>query len=516
MSDTQKNKIAAVIDIGSAAIKMRISQSQKDGIVDLDYLEYPLPLGHDVYTNKKISMELIREIIQVLNGFCDLMKEYGVTQHRVVASSALREAGNRIYVLDQIRIQNGLTVDILEDIENKSLIFNEAAMALEQNPLSGSGALIGYVGEGSIGVAVYDNHRLSMTQNMKSGSIRLSDMFSEAAAETDRYDDILEEYSKLLFDSIKRHLKGLELSHLIMVGNESFLLARILRVEPKNSYYKITKKKLFDLWQKLRGMSEARISEEYGVTEEQAEQLCTSLAIYAKMSELVSVDTFYVPVLGFWDSIIRTLLSTKKEQSKNAAMQEHSMACAQVIAKKYGSDKAHYTRVCEYASKMFSKLKSLHGLGPGEKLLLTMACTMEECGKFINIKNFEYSSYQIIRHTSFIGLSKKDKHIVALITRYRSLHRPEEMDGKVYGLSPQDRLTVAKLNAIFRLADALDRSHRQRIGELSMSLSDTHFQVLAHTEDDLLLETWSFKDAAVFFENVYGIRAELVKRSHMI
>ena len=38
-------KAAAVIDIGSSALKMRISQLRKGEIVDLDQLVYPLSLG---------------------------------------------------------------------------------------------------------------------------------------------------------------------------------------------------------------------------------------------------------------------------------------------------------------------------------------------------------------------------------------------------------------------------------------------------------------------------------------
>jgi len=513
MSSSNKNKIVAVIDIGSSAVKMRISQKQGDEIIDLDFLEYPISLGHGAYTEQKISIEIIREIIQILTGFCKLMDEYGVNQYRVVASSALREAKNRSYVLDQIKIHNNLSVEVLEDIENKSLIFSEALMAFSNNPIPGfSNALIAYVGEGSIGIAQYEADKITMTQNMKIGSMKLSDMFSNVSLETDRYDDILHEYLKLISEMLKKHLKDSKLKNLVIIGNEIFIISKILNIKPKNGYIKISKSRLRELYKKLCQKTSALICAEYSITDEQCDLLMTSLAIYLCLFDLVFTEDFYSPVLGFWDSIISSLFSTKKEQEKNTAIHEHTLACAKAIAEKYECDKSHYTKVNEIAVKIFNKLKKLHGLSVKERQYLSLACILEECGKYINVKNFEYSTYQIIRHSSFVGLSKKDKQLIALITRYRSLKSSEDMDEKVLSLTECERLTIAKLNAVFRLAEALDKSHRQIIGEIMITLSENKLAITVYAEDDLLLENWAFKESAAFFEDIFGIKAELVKR----
>ena len=45
----------------------------------------------------------MKEMISVLRGYAQVMLEYGVTQYKVVATSVLREAQNRAYVVDQVR-----------------------------------------------------------------------------------------------------------------------------------------------------------------------------------------------------------------------------------------------------------------------------------------------------------------------------------------------------------------------------------------------------------------------------
>ena len=43
---------------------------------------------------------------------------------------ALREAKNSAYVLDQLKIQNDMTVEILEDSQEKTLIYSEILASL--------------------------------------------------------------------------------------------------------------------------------------------------------------------------------------------------------------------------------------------------------------------------------------------------------------------------------------------------------------------------------------------------
>lgn len=74
-----------------------------------------------------------------------MMKEYGVTEYRAIATTAMREAKNRAYVLDQLRIQNNLVVEVLEDGEESSLVYS----ALCRSPLLREESLLSYVGTGA-------------------------------------------------------------------------------------------------------------------------------------------------------------------------------------------------------------------------------------------------------------------------------------------------------------------------------------------------------------------------------
>ncbi|MDD3261129.1 MAG: phosphatase, partial [Oscillospiraceae bacterium] len=73
MNKRKYPKAAAVIDIGSSELRLRIAQLRKGKICELDRLAYPLALGHEVFTGQKIGLECFREMSKALAGFTALM-----------------------------------------------------------------------------------------------------------------------------------------------------------------------------------------------------------------------------------------------------------------------------------------------------------------------------------------------------------------------------------------------------------------------------------------------------------
>ena len=81
-----------------------------------------------------------------------------------------------------------------------------------------------------------------------------------------------------------------------------------------------------------------------------------------------------------------------------------------------------------------------------------------------------------------------------------SLGEREEICGICGHLYPCLLYTSAKLTAILRVANALDRSHRQKIREIKVTLKDNHtMQILVDTTEDLTLEQALFGEKAEFF-----------------
>lgn len=112
----------AAIDIGSYDVILEIFEiSKKQGIRSVDKICHRMELGKDTYTLGKIRPEMEEELCRVLADFVRIMEGYRVDAYRAMASSAISEAANSLYVLGKIRQLTGLSVTVLSNSEQRFL-----------------------------------------------------------------------------------------------------------------------------------------------------------------------------------------------------------------------------------------------------------------------------------------------------------------------------------------------------------------------------------------------------------
>ena len=109
-------KVFAAIDLGSTEITMKIAEvSKKNGISVLDTVKYDLSIGKESYAVGKISYNLVDKICNCFEEYLRIMKSYGVDEYVCYATTAVREASNSEYIIDQINIRTGIKVTIISN-----------------------------------------------------------------------------------------------------------------------------------------------------------------------------------------------------------------------------------------------------------------------------------------------------------------------------------------------------------------------------------------------------------------
>ncbi|MDE7286237.1 MAG: HD domain-containing protein, partial [Lachnospiraceae bacterium] len=191
------------------------------------------------------------------------------------------------------------------------------------------------------------------------------------------------------------------------------------------------------------------------------------------------------------------------------------IACAQNISKRYRGSKKRSETLEGIALTIFDSTRKIHGLGKRERLLLQISTILHDCGKYISLVNLGECSYSIIMATEIIGLSHLEREIVANVVKYNHLEFDYyEIRGSLSALDNEAYLKIAKLTAILRLANGLDRSHKQKFGNIKISLKDDELAIMVDTTEDITLEKGLFGARADFFREVYNIRP-VIKRKRM-
>ena len=253
------------------------------------------------------------------------------------------------------------------------------------------------------------------------------------------------------------------------------------------------------------------MSEQLGISQENISLLLPTLVLYKRLLEETGAENVVIVGTDLGDGLAYDYAEKNKIVKPRHNFENDIIESARNIAKRYHTNRNHAQMMERLALTIFDKMKSIHGLEKRERLLLQISVLLHDCGKYINMAQSSECSYNIIMATEIIGLSHAEREMVANIVRFNSspiLSYEELAAGSLLGR--EEYLTIAKLTAILRVANAMDRSHKQKIKDIRVTMKGNHtMQILVDTFEDLTLEQALFKEKAEFFEEVYSIRPEL-------
>src|SRR5271170_3492289 len=112
------------IDVGSNAMRLAIGfmdHSRKLHVVE--DLREPVRLGQDVFTRGSISRETTQRAVEAFTRFKELIEQHQVIRTRAVATSALRESGNRDIFIKKIFQATGIELKTINADEEALLVY---------------------------------------------------------------------------------------------------------------------------------------------------------------------------------------------------------------------------------------------------------------------------------------------------------------------------------------------------------------------------------------------------------
>ena len=504
---SSRYKISAAIDVGSSAVRMVIAQASNNILEILDNYEYPLNLGKESFNQNKIQFSTMQACCEIINKFYDQAHQLNIsdTDISLTGTTALREATNSGYICDQIMVKTGHKINVLEYGQEKTYIFRHMMKQIEKLDSSPRCYMMAYIGTGSLGIAICKNSRVFYSQNIRIGSLKLNETIGDMAQFGDTNVSIaIKEYIDATFDQIHAQVDKHPIDQLYITGKNVSLLSSIF---PQN---KFTKEQIASLYSAASVLVTRQIASKYGLPPEQSEIFTSTLALYDKLLSISKTSCAELMDVSLCDAMIYKFLFPIKYKAMKVDFERSSVRNAEAIAKQYGYDEFHAKAVEKYALTIFDNLKKLHGFSRKERLYLEVASILHDIGKFVNLKSHNRISADIILDSAIIGFTNEEMAIIANIARYHSIDIPTNLHSKYNSLSEPNKTIVSKLSAILRLADALDRSHLQKIESIELELVENKLNVIVSSNKDILLEQWTFKTKSMFFEEVFGIKCSLI------
>lgn len=285
-----KEKLYAAIDIGTNAGRIMIGkvviENGHEIVQPIQLVRAPLRLGEDVFENGEISETKLKKFILTMKSFKLLAAAYDIKKIVCYATSAMREASNKDYVIEKIFKKTKLEIETIDGDREAELIFRSFNFSEFKDSLP---HLFIDVGGGSTELTIFTKTNEKISNSFQIGTIRvLKNKLREGTWES---------IEKWIAENTSN------VGKLIAIGtggniNKVSQLSRKRYLEP------ISILEMKDTLDYLVNMSVEDRIDQLRMNPDRADVIVPATEIYIKIMEKADIDQIFVPKMGLTDGMI--------------------------------------------------------------------------------------------------------------------------------------------------------------------------------------------------------------------
>ena len=495
----------AAIYVGSYEVSLKVFEiSGKKNIRTVDYVRTRVELGKDAFHGQSIGYELVDEICDVLLEFRRIMDGYRVDDYEAYSGPILKSAANCLFVLDQIEQRTGIRLKLVGNSEHRFLSYKCVASKPEFERMIRESAAVVNVGGGELQITLFVHGEVLTTQHLVLGTMRLAQLFSDGSIRSEQRIKQMKELIDKEMEVFKaQYYQNRTIKYLILTGDYSLEVMR--RMDKNLDDTTVDAEKFSDYLKRLEKKESAQIAEALNLSNESDILIAPSLILYRRIVRTLAADSIWVPGIDISDGIVYDYALRHRYVKPVHDFDRDVISAAQTLSQRYMSYSLHIDALVEMSSLIYDAMKKVHGMGKRERLLLQTAAILHDCGKYVSFANAPQCAYDIILSSEIMGLSHRDRVIVASIVKYNT-YPLDSYDEVSDVLDQEGYLIVAKCASILRVANAMDRSHKQKFKNVRATLKDKQLIISIQTADGMLLEKTMFDAKAGMFEEVFSIK----------
>ena len=287
----------AAIDIGSNAARLQISSVlDNDNQIffkKVEYVRFPLRLGHDVFNFGTITPESEARTIKLMQCYKLLLELHEVEAYMACATSAMREATNSEEVVERIAKKTGIQIQVIDGVREAELINNVVVQSLND------GQFIHIdVGGGSTELNVYFNKQKMASKSFKIGSVRLLEGKETKGA--------WEKMKGWVADNINHKLP---ITAVGTGGNISKLFNLVSKLsETSTSLSEIERMRAY-----IASFSQEDRINKLRLNADRADVIIPAADIYTAVMDWAGANIIFVPDLGLKDGIVQLVYENMGE-----------------------------------------------------------------------------------------------------------------------------------------------------------------------------------------------------------
>ncbi len=501
---------AAIHGSGDAAARsaqLALVATDEEPWRDLATLRSPVRLGAEVFLSGRLAPASIGQACTALREFKAEMDRAKVDAYRAIATSAVREAKNGATLVERARREAGIELEAIEGIEEARLI---QLAVTRRVPVGDRRALLVDVGGGSTELTLLERGETAFTMSLPLGTVRMLEAYLKGVKTVDRARE------RLLEEAIDRAL-GEALPQLgkvdVLVGTGGNVDTLFDLCPVKGGGRAVDVHSARSLFRKMCAMSNSERRDAYQLRPDRADTIVPATAIFLRLAKKLELSSILAPGVGLAAGVLEELVDKFFHVWDSAGEAERVVDTCVRLGRRYHFDEAHARHVSRFATQLFDDLQPVHAFGVRDRMLLRAAAILHDIGDYIHYSGHHKHSYYLIQHADIMGLTPDERAIVANIARYHRKGPPDPSHPNFRDLSKEARGKVRGLAAILRIADALDREHKQKIESVRAAVDRGAGQVtlFLRGSDDRELEEWTVGAKASMWRDEYDLDVGIAK-----
>jgi exopolyphosphatase/guanosine-5'-triphosphate,3'-diphosphate pyrophosphatase len=501
----------ASIDIGSNTVKLLVAGVGPEGTLEPVSREKELVrLGHETFATGRLSPEAIEAGAAAVERLTKIAKAAGADTVRAVATCAVREAENSAEFVAAVRSRVGLDVAVISGEEEARLI---TLAVRSEFPASCDPLFLVDIGGGSTELVVSDGNRVLFAESVELGAVRLAEKYlrHDPASRGDR-DDLKRAIRRRVAAAARRVARtGFKtcvgtsgtVQSMSMVyeaairGREVFPSGH--RTLPRRGL-----KKVNSLLRKTTLKDKLRVP---GLDPKRRDIALPGGLLLAEIMKGAGADEILTGERGLREGILLDYLARRTRGAPAPIARDVRESSVDRLARRTNVELMHARHVAALADQIFESTHRLHQMTETEREWLHVAALLHDAGSSIGYARHHKHTHYLIMHGDLTGFSAEEVATIAAIARYHRGGRPKARHPEWNELDPWRRQSVEKLSAILRVADGLDRGHRQAVASVACRVRQKKVVFEVRAREDVAPEMESALQKSKLFSRVFGRRA---------
>jgi len=298
----------AAIDIGSNAVRLLFCNVYDDNgkisYKKAELIRIPIRLGEDSFLEGKISIQKADKLVTAMKAFKNLMEVFEAIEYRACATSAMRDAENRTEIVERVKKEAGIDIEIIDGKTEADIIYSNH---IEEQLDKKNNYLYIDIGGGSSEITLFSKNKSVVSRSFNVGTIRML------------HNQIDKEYWTEFKNWIEEITK--EYKPLMAIGSGGNI-NKLFKMSGRKSNKPVSTLKIKNMYELLESHTYEERMRIFGLNPDRADVIIPASKILLTVLKKADIDKIIVPQIGLSDGIVHQLYEKYIKEKQELKVQK--------------------------------------------------------------------------------------------------------------------------------------------------------------------------------------------------